>query len=434
MTRISLFVITILIGAGTVYAQPFGYTPLQIQSLFAEEFRNEQYEQALVYGRWLVDAHPKEMDDHPGEYRGDRNFRRMIDVYEHMANQQDDPGLREAYLDSSLQLYDRVLAIFDDEEINIYRWYFQRGRFYQSHADHIENGYQLALQDYETMFQMDPERATTAGNGYYVQMIIQNYVRQEDRDAVFSIINDAEPYADSGTIEFFAEIRNELITDPDERIELLSSDLEEDPENLDLLHELYELYRATGNRDKAREMAVNMYEINPNVSNILRLADKAENVGEYTLANRYLREAHSLQEDSDRARTSLRIAENHLNLRNLQDAREYARRAANEDPNWADPFITIAQIYGQAVTRCAGSEMTRIDKVVYWLVLDYLDRARERNSGVASTVNRMYRTYQPVTPTAEEKFYQNWSTGDRIHINGDLKECYSWIGEDTTIR
>ncbi len=99
-----------------------------------------------------------------------------------------------------------------------------------------------------------------------------------------------------------------------------------------------------------------------------------------------------------------------------------------------EPKITIARIYVEAVSRCAGGDMGRRDKAVYWLVLDYLDEAKERNSGVASTADRLYRTYEPVTPTAEEKFYQNWNTGESLEINGSLRDCYSWIAEETTVR
>ncbi len=434
MARISIFVITLLIGAGTLNAQPFGYTPIQIQSLFSEEYRNDQYEQALIYGRWLIDAHPKEMEEYPGNYRGDRNFNRMIDIYENMADKQDDPSLREAYLDSAMQMYDRVFGLFSEDEIDFYRWHFNRGRFLQGQADYISGGFQMAIEDYQTMFDMDPQRATEAGNGYYVQLLINQYSRQGMNDKVFSIINNAEPYANQELRNFFAETRNELVTDPEERIELLTSDLEDDPDNLSLMEEIYELYQAIGDRQNARSMAEAMYEKDPTPENILRLADKAENEGDRELANRYLAEAHEKQSGSEKAATSLRIAENHLSLRNLQNARDYARRAANENPNSGEPFVVIAQVYGQAVSRCAGSEMSRRDKAVYWLVLDYLDRARERNSNVASTVNRLYRTYEPVTPSAEEKFYQNWSAGDNLMINGTLKECYSWIAEETTIR
>lgn len=435
MIRSCLFFILVFSCAGLAGAQPFGYTPVQIQSLFTEDFRNEQYEDALVYGRWLIEAHPKEMEDFPATYRGDRNFSRMIDIYKYMADKQDDPSLREAYLDSAIQMYDRVIAIFTEDEIDVYRWYFNRGRFYQAHPEHISNAFQMALKDYETMLAMDAERTTKTGGGYYIQLMVQHYARISDREQAFSIINQAEPYADQSLLDFFAATRNELITDPEERIELITKNWKEDKGNENLMLELYELYQAVGNRDKTKEMAVKMYQNNPSVTNIIRLADKAEDNGDYRDAIRYISEAYEIKQDTkDKSRLSLRISNIYLSLRELQQARQFARRAAQEDPQWGEPFITIAQIYGQAVSLCAGGDMGRLDKAVYWLVLDYLDKANERNSSVRSDVTRLYRTYEPVTPTVEEKFYLGWETGDKLRIDGSLKECYSWIAEETTIR
>ncbi|MDV7393348.1 hypothetical protein RZS08_18390, partial [Arthrospira platensis SPKY1] len=74
------------------------------------------------------------------------------------------------------------------------------------------------------------------------------------------------------------------------------------------------------------------------------------------------------------------------------------------------------------------------DKAVYWLVLDYLDKAKARDASTASTVSRRYSSYTPVMPSTEDKFYNSWEKGASFKIDGSLKACYSWIGETTTVR
>src|SRR5690606_35051505 len=98
------------------------------------------------------------------------------------------------------------------------------------------------------------------------------------------------------------------------------------------------------------------------------------------------------------------------------------------------PYLKIAEIYGQAVSNCAGGTMTRQDKAVYYLVLDYLDRARNTDESTRSFVTRQYPVYENVAPSVEEKFYLGWNAGDRLQVDGSLKECYAWINETTTIR
>jgi hypothetical protein len=78
--------------------------------------------------------------------------------------------------------------------------------------------------------------------------------------------------------------------------------------------------------------------------------------------------------------------------------------------------------------------MDRSDKVVYWLVLDYLDKAKEVDSSLSSTVSRQYQSYAPVLPTKEDKFFNNWVEGEKIKVGANLHECYGWINESTTIR
>ena len=78
--------------------------------------------------------------------------------------------------------------------------------------------------------------------------------------------------------------------------------------------------------------------------------------------------------------------------------------------------------------------MTRDDRVVYWLVLDYLDRAQQVDSQMANTVKRQYQSYEPVTPTTEDKFFKGWEVGDTMNVDSSIDDCYGWIAETTTVR
>ena len=75
----------------------------------------------------------------------------------------------------------------------------------------------------------------------------------------------------------------------------------------------------------------------------------------------------------------------------------------------------------------------REDRAVYWLAADYFDRAasradtdtyRNQARQRASDIRRFF-------PTAEDKFFKNWTAGDRYTIDYG---CYTWVGETTTVR
>ncbi|MEX0929366.1 MAG: hypothetical protein WD266_11375 [Balneolales bacterium] len=437
MLKTTIFIITLVWSANTLEAQdpPFGYEPQMIQSLFTEDHRNKDYDSAVRWGRYLIEAHPKEMESYPGNYRGYRNFQKMIDIYSHKAGEANDPSVRSAYLDSVQIMYSNVFEHFNDDEIDYYVWHQRRGRFFQENASYIDDGYAKAYGDYYTMFQLNPKRATEAANGYYVQITLTDLERSGEQEKALEMIEKAEPHANQQLLSFFDETRDALYSDPGERIVWLEEQLQENPDDFSIMEELMDLHTRTNNNGEAENYAVMLYEKNPTYDNIMRLADYALSNAEYRTAIEYLKESIEKTDDAREQRAAaLQISDNYLNLKELEQARNYARQALEYDSSWGQPYLKLAEIYGQAVSNCAGSDMSRQDKVVYWLVLDYLDRAREVDQSTSRTVSRMYSSYQAVTPDREDMFYQGWDAGDEIQVDGSLKSCYAWVDEETKAR
>jgi tetratricopeptide (TPR) repeat protein len=115
----------------------------------------------------------------------------------------------------------------------------------------------------------------------------------------------------------------------------------------------------------------------------------------------------------------------------LQQARTYLRRALAADPSFGNAIIEIATVYAEAIRDCGGSEMAREDRAVYWLVADYLERARSVDSSLAGTVSRTIQQYKPFFPSAEDLFFKGWTAGDDYPVNYG---CYSWMNETTKVR
>ena len=437
-------ILTILIGLFALelsHAQedpptPLNLPPIAVQSLFAESVRNEQFNDALTYGRWLVNYRPKEMEDNPN-YRGDRNFRRMIQVYEGIAGQQSDPSLREAYVDSALIMYDRAIAIFDEDEIDHYQWKFNRARFIQSNMRAIENGRIVTMEEYNALFELDPQRFIDSGDGYFIMYLVSEKITNGFRDEAIQIMNEAQPMSPQNVVDFFQDTREDLFSDPDERIVFISDQLDDaNPEQrLEIMTELFDLYGQVGNREMQEEMARNLYEADKNYDSVMRMAEYAENRGNNRDAIRYFREALDLAaNDNQRSRLNNSLSASYFQFDDLQQARTFARRAIQLDPSWGEPLIQMASIYARAVTQCTDGTLDRTDKVVYWLVIDYLERAASVDRSVANRAQRDIASYRGVTPTTEEKFYMNWENGDIIQVGANLNACYEWIAETTTVR
>lgn len=438
MKKLILILLMLSVSVGYVNAQnsevveaPMGLSPLEAYSVFNSFFNNKDYSSALEFGRYLITAHPKHIEM-PGNavYRGDRTFDRMITVYTELANAEVNPTIKSALLDTASSLYVRVDDIFTDDEIDRYRWTFNYGRFLQTHSIIADNN-ALAIQQYMKLYETNPRQLVESADGYYIQFIVSQLVGSGERDKAIEVMDAAEQYSNQDIKDYFNSVRDRLFSNPQERIEFLLT-RGDSPE---ILNELFDLYKRVGDTVKMTEMTQTLYEKDPNFSNTLRVANLVSGNGEYREAIRYLEEAVTKTQDKIQMRDAfMEISNNYLNLDNLPRAREFARKSSEQDPTWGQPFLKIAEIYGQAVSVCARAEMTRQDKVVYYLVLDYMDRARRVDSSTASFVNRQYSVYVNAAPTVEDKFYQDWSVGDSIRVDGSLKECYAWVGETTTVR
>src|SRR5690625_870000 len=114
---------------------------------------------------------------------------------------------------------------------------------------------------------------------------------------------------------------------------------------------------------------------------------------------------------------------------NLQNARRHFRQALEIDSNFGAAYIAIGDLYVTQVGNCGSFD--REDRAVYWLAVDYYERAASRDPSVASQARQKARSYSGSFPSSEDLFFRGWSVGDTYQVNYG---CYSWIGESTTVR
>lgn len=414
---------------------PYGMSEIQAYSIFYENFRTGSYDMAKQYGKWMLDNKPRSIEGY-SQFSLAKQFERMITVYTELSKQESDPSLSAAYLDTASTIYAEAFDTFSEDEIDYFQWHLNRGRFYQEHQESIENGLNKAYQEYEQAYEMDSEQLTKAADGFYIRVLLSNYVNNEERDKALAMIDTVEPMASPTLMENINQVRDELFSDPVERVGFLEERLAENPEDTEIMSELVDLYQETDQREKAIELAQRLYEMEQSFESARSLADFAISDGRNQDAIKYLNKALELTDDTE-AKKDIRIemADIYQNTGSLEAARRSARQAAQLDDSWGEPYVKIAQIYATAVTNCtSGRQVEREDRTVYWLVLDYLDRARSVDSSISSTVNRLYRTYEPVMPTTEMKFFRGWEAGDSFKIDSSVNECYGWINESTTVR
>lgn len=436
--RILLLLIAIL-GANALKAQvapPNGLSPIAAYSVWKENVDNKLYDRALPYGRWIVTYSPKNIEGYPaGRFNGPKQFDRMVEVYENIATEQKDPTVRAAYLDSAIHMYDLAIEVFVDGEIDPNDWKLNKGRFYQKNANYLDGGLSVAYELYEEVIMSDPNSITKIADGYYIQITLANLVSQGEKERALAMIEAVEPTASEKLLSVIDNVRDKLFDSPEERVAFLQTQLEKNENDVQILGELADLYKRLQLFEEATEMAMKLYQLAPNAENTYRVAKIEFDNAIYRKAINYYEEVLGKTSDTDTLKdVNLKLAESYKNVESFEKARSFARAASKLDSQWGQPYLMISEIYAAAVSNCSGGQVDRNDKAVYWLVLDYLDKAKSVDASTANLVSRRYSTYTPVMPSVEDKFYQGWEKGTNFKIDASLKSCYGWINESTNVR
>ena len=122
----------LLLAISTATAQEIPYEVKVNYSLAAENFKNQDYESALPYIRWLlVNA--------PTVYNGERIHRRAVDTYAALSDASEDEDLKAAYLDTALIILRTGPTTLKDADapLNEARWELDFGNFIERHGNSI---------------------------------------------------------------------------------------------------------------------------------------------------------------------------------------------------------------------------------------------------------------------------------------------------------
>ncbi len=160
----------------------------------------------------------------------------------------------------------------------------------------------------------------------------------------------------------------------------------------------------------------------------LRLAYDALKEAKYQDAIDLFQKAVDEEEDSVKKGTyTLIIAKIYdAHLKNFPKARQFARKAAEYNTSWGEPYILIGRLYASSGPLC-GPGRGWDSQVVVWPAVDMWNRAKRVDPAAAAEANKWIARYSKYMPSKEDVFQRNLKAGDRFRVG-----C--WIQETTTIR
>lgn len=116
----------------------------------------------------------------------------------------------------------------------------------------------------------------------------------------------------------------------------------------------------------------------------------------------------------------------YAHLKNFPKARQFARIAAQQKPNWGEPYLLIGRLYASSGPLC-GPGTGWDSQIVVWPAIDKWNYAKRIDPSVAAEANKMIRQYSKFMPNKEDLFFRQLSVGQAFRVG-----C--WIQENTSIR
>lgn len=397
-------------------------------SLYHENFKNEDYESARSDLLWILENAPEVP-------RGDdRNYERAVKLYEGLANQAESEKVRKAYLDTAATYLTSAVPKMDKLglEYSKLEWEIKKGRFVERHQDVLPDteGLKTPNAHYRTAFEVAPQEI----NPYYIRRVLQSHLEKSELQKAIEFANQVEAKRgdDEEVSNIISSVREQVFSmNPQAHISHLEKQLEQNPDSMELLTQLFEAYNQQGNVEKASELAPRLMKSNPSAETVREIAemrledgrpkaalkayDRAQKQGAELAAEDYFNRGSAYKE-----------------MGQLAKARREYQQAIEMKQDYGEAYIAIGDLYTLAVNQCSGSKMKRKDRAVYWAAVDKYQQAKRASSSVTSVANSKIKTYRKVFPTKEDIFYRSdWQNGGTFAIDSG---CYSWIGETTRVR
>jgi hypothetical protein len=426
------YVLTMMVVAFTAQAQPASaqsegapdeQTKAMNYSLYWEEFKNGNYSHhALSHLKWILEHAPA------FPRNDDRNFKRLVEAYDSLSARADDPSVSQAYLDSALSVFDTAVPALKqaNADVDEFEWVLEKARFIQSKVDDLPEAQAELISLYEKAYALAPERL----QDYYLMVLVQTYSGQ-DKQKTLDFMDELEgQFGDRQELmSYITQARDALFTSPEERMAFLEERRLREPDNMDLVNELFDIYRELRMRDKMYEIGEELLTRTPTSATYRIIAKLRLDDGEAQEAFDLYQKALDMPGAEARVEDYYNMGIAQQQLGSLSRARQFFRRALEVNPNYGRAHIAIGDLYVTSVSNCGSFE--REDKAVYWLAVDYYEQARQRDPSVAAQANQKINTYRRSFPNAEDMFFRNWSAGQSYRIDYG---CYQWVNEATTMK
>ena len=399
-----------------------------------EELNNRNYAQATVYLQQLLERCPGASEN---------TYANGIRLYKSKINRARSLAEKTVYVDSLLLLYDIRVQYFGAHP--------KRGKAYildrkarehltykESDREGIRNSFEAAIAaQVETNGTAEPELVAI-----YFKNLCDDYTN--DIVDAMTIVNTYESCSKyfENIDESKAEFKNQFETcfgasgaaSCENLQKIFEPKIAATPNDENLLGHVFHLMsKANCDSDFYLSVAEQYYNVKPQSSVAMLLAQIFQNKKNFAKANQYLREAlakETVVEEREKLLARIGILE--MTANNYAAAIQAFNESINIDDTDDDGLALyfLAQCY-VATSKDCSSELAKHS--IYWLAYDLVQKAlpllEVTDAAVAANAKNLANSYRSVFPTAEECFFAELKEGASYTIS-----CGSAKGLTTRVR
>lgn len=425
---LSLATLTLQAQKGVETGTPFGRGEdstrcLRNTSLYSTYYENKDYNMAVQFWRPVFNECPGSSKN--TYIKGENMFK---DFFRKSGN--------KAYIDTVMMILDQRTKYFNEEPANNLRKAFALYEFGGNDPDYAKKCYDLirGVMDespqifdhtYSSLYMAITAKcyalklieAPEVISAYSQSMkVVDNQLSRKPDDARY---NEARKNID-------AVFRSSGAASCENLEHLFTAGIDKNPSDTAMLRKVITLLTETGCRDSELyyKASTYLYRAFPSASSAAQLAEMNLARKKYNEAEKYYTEAIDLETDN-RIKSGLltKLATLELASDSKQAARDFAKAAYSLDPTNGNALFIIAEAY--AGTRIGE---TFENQTVYWVVVDFLTRARNTDPTLKEQVDERIAIYSRLFPTKEEAFFRS------LVEEGAPYQVSGWINESTTVR
>ncbi|MCD6354711.1 MAG: hypothetical protein J7L95_04095, partial [Prolixibacteraceae bacterium] len=169
-----------------------------------------------------------------------------------------------------------------------------------------------------------------------------------------------------------------------------------------------------------------LYSLEPSAEAAFNMARRYLKKDDTAKAKEYYKQA--MEQETDKALLATYYYEYGLFVfikeNAFAEARNYARKTLEIDPDYCEAYMLIGDIYVAASRTFKGDNFEK--STVYWLAVDYYNKAR-RNNDCAIDAAQKASNIKKYFPDKEEAFFRSMQEGQTYKVGG-------WINETTKVR